>query len=208
MKELVLVRHGESEHLVKGIVGGWSDLPLTDRGRQQIGITANRLKELFDSRIEIMYTSDLRRASESAEIINEKIDVPLVIDSQFREIKGIAKDMTVMEAEKIAIPVSEPVRDWKPFPEAESWRMLQDRVASVMFQLEQKQEEVVLIVGHGQTNCATIEWWLQLPEEPVLDFPTHLASITWLGINTFGHREIRKLNETAHLMNEGLELHS
>jgi len=77
MKELVLVRHGESEHLVKGIVGGWSDLPLTDRGRQQISITANRLKELFASRIEIIYASDLRRASESAEIINEKLEVLL-----------------------------------------------------------------------------------------------------------------------------------
>jgi len=206
MKELVLVRHGEAEHLVKGIIGGWSNLPLTDRGRQQIGITANRLKELFDSRIEIMYTSDLRRASESAEIINEKFDVPLVIDSQFRENSaGIAQGMTIVEAEKIAIPVSEPIGDWIPYPEAESWRMLQDRVASVMFQLEQKQEEVILIVGHERTNCAIIEWWLQLPEEPVLHFTTHLASITWLGINAFGSREIRKLNETAHLMNEGLD---
>jgi len=206
MKELVLVRHGEAEHLVKGIIGGWSNLPLTDRGRQQIGITANRLKELFDSRIEIMYTSDLRRASESAEIINEKFDVPLVIDSRFRENSaGIAEGMTVVEAEKIAIPVSEPIGDWIPYPEAESWRMLQDRVASVLSQLEQKQEEVLLIVAHGNTNSAIIEWWLQLPEAPVLSFTTHLASITWLGMNAFGHREMRKLNESAHLMNEGLD---
>lgn len=80
MKELVLVRHGEPEHLVKGMVGGWTDLPLTDRGRKQIEITANRLKDLFESRIEIIYSSDLVRASESAKIIQERFDVPLVID--------------------------------------------------------------------------------------------------------------------------------
>ncbi|MHA1957514.1 MAG: histidine phosphatase family protein [Candidatus Thorarchaeota archaeon] len=206
MKELVLVRHGEAEHLTKGIVGGWTDLPLTQRGRRQIGITADRLKELFESRIEIMYTSDLKRASESAEIIREKLDIPLIIDSQFRELnQGISKDMTMEEAKKIEIPMSEPLNDWTPYPEAESWRMLQDRVASAMLQLEHIQEEVVMIVGHGNLNSAIIEWWLQVPEEMSLDFTTHPASITWLGISAWDNREIRKLNETAHLMSEGLD---
>ncbi len=36
MKELVIVRHGEAEHAVKGIIGGWTNSLLTDRGRQQI----------------------------------------------------------------------------------------------------------------------------------------------------------------------------
>jgi broad specificity phosphatase PhoE len=35
MRELLLVRHGESEHLVRGISGGWTDLPLTALGRRQ-----------------------------------------------------------------------------------------------------------------------------------------------------------------------------
>ncbi|MHA1958627.1 MAG: histidine phosphatase family protein [Candidatus Thorarchaeota archaeon] len=206
MKELVLVRHGEAEHLVKGIIGGWTDLPLTDRGRRQTEITATRLMELFDSRIEIIYTSDLVRASEAAKIIQEKLDVPLVIDSHLRELnQGIAKDMTYEEAEKVAIPISEPLRDWTPYPEAESWCMLQDRVDTVMSELEHKEDEVVLIVGHGNCNAAIIEWWLQLPVELNLTFVTHPASITSLGIDTFGLRDIRKLNETAHLMSEGLD---
>ena len=83
MKELVLVRHGEAEHMVKGISGGWTDLPLTDRGKKQIEITANRLKELFESRIEIIYTSDLMRASESAKIIKGKLEVQEVLFTLF-----------------------------------------------------------------------------------------------------------------------------
>jgi probable phosphoglycerate mutase len=206
MKELVLVRHGEAEHMVKGISGGWTDLPLTDRGKKQIEITVNRLKELFESRIEIIYTSDLLRASESARIIKENLDIPLVIDSRFREINsGIAKDMTLVEAKKVEVPISEPLLDWTPYPKAESWRMLQDRVTSVMSELEQKHENIVMIVGHGQCNAAIIEWWLQLPEEIIVTFVTHPASITWLGIDSFGLRDVRKLNETAHLMSEGLD---
>ena len=159
MKELVLVRHGEAEHLIKGIIGGWTDLPLTDREKRQVKLTSKRLRELFESRIEIMYTSDLKRAKESAEIILEDLDIPLVIDSQFRELNlGISKDMTREEAKKIEIPQSEPLLDWKPYPESESWRMLQNRVSIAMAQLEQKSEDVVLIVGHGNVNSAIIEW--------------------------------------------------
>ena len=51
MMELVVIRHGEAEHAVKGIVGGWTDSMLTDRGRHQIEITTDRLKDLFGSRI-------------------------------------------------------------------------------------------------------------------------------------------------------------
>ncbi len=31
IKELILLRHGESEHLVRGLTGGWTDTPLTRR---------------------------------------------------------------------------------------------------------------------------------------------------------------------------------
>lgn len=206
MKELILVRHGEAEHLTKGIIGGWTDLPLTPKGRQQIKLTSKRLKELFGTRIEAMYASDLKRASESAEIILDDFDIPLTIDSQFRELnQGISKDMTREEAKKIENPQSEPLLDWIPYPEGESWRMLQHRVSVVMSQLERKSEDVVLIVGHGNLNSAIIEWWLQLPDEVPVYFTLHPASITWLSISEWGTRQPIKLNETAHLANEGLD---
>ena len=70
MKELILVRHGEAEHIVKGLVGGGSDYPLTNKGRKQAALTGKRLEELYGTRIEGIYSSDLKRASESATIIH------------------------------------------------------------------------------------------------------------------------------------------
>ena len=207
MKELIVVRHGEAEHAIKGIVGGWTDSILTDRGRHQTEITTTRLKDLYGSRIEKIYTSDLKRATESAEIINRQLGCPLEIDLRFREFNwgGAAQGMTIEEAERLALPVSEPLRDWIPYPEAESWQIMYNRVAEVLSEIEQKKEEVVLIIGHGNTNCAIVEWWLQLPLRFPVDFIFDFASISWLGISHFGQREIRKLNETAHLMDEGLD---
>jgi probable phosphoglycerate mutase len=206
MKEIILVRHGESEHLVKGIKGGWTDLPLTDKGRLQIKLTRKRLKELFENRIEIIYTSDLIRAKESAEIMREDFDIPLIVESKFRDInKGITKDMTIEEGKKVEIPPSEPIRDWIPYPEGENWRMLFDRVSDALTYIEQKLEQIVLIISHDRTIAAIIEWWLKLPEDSHIDFFSQPASITWLGLNDFKQPEIRKLNETAHLMESELK---
>lgn len=206
MKELILVRHGEAEHLAKGIIGGSSDFQLTDRGRKQIALTGKRLKELFGTRIEIIYSSDLKRASESAMIIQKEINVPITFDSRLREMsRGIANGMTVEEAKSIRRPQCEPMLDWIPYPEGESWRMLRERASVALKEIEQKEEEVVLLVGHGNLNCAMIELWLQLPEDYLLDFALQPASITVLGVSVWNHREIRKLNETAHLACAGLE---
>ena len=206
MKELILVRHGEAEHLAEGIIGGSSDFSLTDRGRKQIALTGKRLKELFGTRIEIIYSSDLKRASESAMIIQKEINVPITFDSRLREMsRGNANGMTVEEAKSIRIPQSEPMLDWIPYPEGESWRMLRDRASVALKEIEQKEEEVVLFVGHGNFNCAMIELWLQIPEDCLLDFALQPASITVLGVSVWNHREIRKLNETAHLACAGLE---
>jgi probable phosphoglycerate mutase len=206
VKELVLVRHGEAEHLVKKIMGGWTDLPLTNRGRQQMELTAHRLKDLFGSRIEVIYASDLIRAKEAADIINNQFDVPLIVDSRFREMNyGLAKDMTHEEAEKIAIPQSEPQVDWISFPGGESWRMLRERLAGVLAELDQKDEEVVLIVSHGNAIATMIEWWMKIQDLQNMDFRNMPASLTWLGISYWGNPEMRKLNETAHLSDSGLD---
>jgi len=200
MKELILVRHGEAEHLMKGLIGGGTDFPLTDRGRRQITLTGQRLKELFGNRIEIIYTSNLKRASESAEIIQNEINIPLRIDSQLREIsRGKAEGLTIEEAKKIRRAPTEPLLDWIPYLGGESWRMLQDRASIALTQIQQNSEEVVLIVGHGNLNRAIIESWLQFPDDYILDFVIHPASITVLGVSEWGNREIRKMNETAHL---------
>ena len=206
MKELILVRHGEAEHIIKGLVGGGSDYSLTNRGRKQIALTGKRLKDLFGTRIESIYTSDLKRASESASIIQREVNVPITIDSQLREMnRGIAEGMTVEEAKKIRIPVTKPQVDWIPYPEGESWRMMQERASLALKRINQKSEDVALIVGHGNIIAAVIELWLQLPEDFNLDFVIHPASITVLGESNWGYREIRKLNETAFLIGSGLD---
>lgn len=66
MSDLFLVRHGETEWSRSGRHTGWSDIPLTDRGRQE----ARQLVPLIRSqRIGAAFVSPLQRARETAELI-------------------------------------------------------------------------------------------------------------------------------------------
>ena len=62
--KLLLLRHGESEWNAAGRWQGWGDPPLSQRGRDQAAAAARALPA-FDA----VYSSDLRRARETAEII-------------------------------------------------------------------------------------------------------------------------------------------
>ncbi|WP_344049593.1 histidine phosphatase family protein [Streptomyces thermoalcalitolerans] len=66
MSDLLLVRHGETEWSRSGRHTGWTDVPLTEHGREE----ARRLAPLIrEHRIGAAFVSPLRRARETAELI-------------------------------------------------------------------------------------------------------------------------------------------
>lgn len=77
MGDLFLVRHGETEWSRSGRHTGWTDLPLTEHGREE----ARRLVPLIRSyRIGAAFVSPLQRARETAELIgipDARIDADL-----------------------------------------------------------------------------------------------------------------------------------
>ncbi|WAL63175.1 histidine phosphatase family protein [Amycolatopsis cynarae] len=86
MGTLLLVRHGESEWNLAGRVQGQSPAAggLTERGRAQAARTAARLaREHPDAGA--VFTSDLPRARETAEIIAGTLGLPLAEDPLLRE---------------------------------------------------------------------------------------------------------------------------
>jgi broad specificity phosphatase PhoE len=80
--ELLLVRHGETDWNAAGRLQGHTDRPLSDYGREQ----ARRLAdELTGEEFEAIYASDLTRARETAEIVGERLHLPVVLDPDLRE---------------------------------------------------------------------------------------------------------------------------
>ena len=82
MTTLLLVRHGETDWNAEGRLQGHTDRPLSDYGRRQ----ARRLgEELEGEGLEAIYSSDLARAHETAEIVGERLGRPVALDPDLRE---------------------------------------------------------------------------------------------------------------------------
>jgi broad specificity phosphatase PhoE len=82
MTTLLLVRHGETDWNAEGRLQGHTDRPLNDYGRRQARALADRL---VGDDIVAVYSSDLSRAHETAEIIGERLGLPVVTDPDLRE---------------------------------------------------------------------------------------------------------------------------
>jgi broad specificity phosphatase PhoE len=83
-----LIRHGEAEHLLTGLVGGWTDTKLTEVGKQQARCTGERLSQLIKNTPFNFYASDLSRAKVTAEIIGDVLGKKPALVNELRELNN------------------------------------------------------------------------------------------------------------------------
>lgn len=73
MMKLVLIRHGESEWNKLNLFTGWTDVELTEKGREEAALGGRLLKEQgFD--FDVCYTSYLKRAIHTLDIVLDEMD--------------------------------------------------------------------------------------------------------------------------------------
>jgi broad specificity phosphatase PhoE len=96
---LLLVRHGETDWNADGRLQGQTDRPLSDFGRTQ----ARRLAdELAEEQLAAIYSSDLARARETAEIVGERLGLPVTLDPDLREKDwGTWEGLTAVERDRV-----------------------------------------------------------------------------------------------------------
>lgn len=81
---IYLVRHGESEGNKKGLHQG-PEVPLSEEGVKQGKILAERLKK---HRIDIIYSSPMVRAKQTAEIVSGNLKIPVELWENLKEIRN------------------------------------------------------------------------------------------------------------------------
>ncbi|MEI7709433.1 MAG: histidine phosphatase family protein [bacterium] len=79
--KIYFVRHGQTEHNKAGKVTGHIESVLTPEGIAQAQKTATELPPDFS----IIYSSDLIRCKQTAEILNQKLQLPVIFDPRLRE---------------------------------------------------------------------------------------------------------------------------
>ncbi|WP_054870644.1 alpha-ribazole phosphatase [Caloranaerobacter sp. TR13] len=92
---LILIRHGETQANVERIYSGWTDFPLTEKGKQQIN---SILDILSKANIDILYSSPLSRALVTAEIISKHIGKKIYVSEKLKEMNfGIFEGKSYIE---------------------------------------------------------------------------------------------------------------
>lgn len=97
---ILFIRHGETEHNKQDKMQGRLDVPLNDIGKEQACMTAEKLK---NQKIDVIYTSPLSRAKQTAEIINQYHNKPILIDNRINEIElgnltGTKRDYKIIDS--------------------------------------------------------------------------------------------------------------
>lgn len=80
---IYVLRHGTTQWNLEHRIQGATDIPLHDDGRQEAVLVREKVLSLP---IETIYTSSMKRALETAHIVNEDQRFPLVVEDRLREV--------------------------------------------------------------------------------------------------------------------------
>jgi broad specificity phosphatase PhoE len=147
---LILVRHGETDWNAQRRWQGHSDTELNDAGREQARLLAEGLDP-----VDVLYSSDLARARETAEILAATLGVEVRFDQRLRERGFGAWEGLTMEEIETTFPDEQ--RRWRAGigagpHDAEPFEAFATRVGNFIEEVGPRHDgENVLVVSHGGT---------------------------------------------------------
>jgi probable phosphoglycerate mutase len=156
MTRFIVVRHGQTRWNVEMRVQGQEDSPLTDEGLAQAEAIARRLAE---ERFDVLVSSDLGRALQTAEPIARRCGLPIVRDARLRERHfGEGEGLAYDEIDRRWPDAFSRVRETDPdavIPGGETRRQFHDRVHRAFESLVREYEgKRVAVVTHGGVLAA------------------------------------------------------
>jgi probable phosphoglycerate mutase len=207
--KLCLIRHGETSWNAERRLQGHTDIPLNTRGMLQARQMARALKDI-NLTFDVLYTSDLKRASDTANAVVELFGVEAQVDSELRERHfGALQGLSMSEA-----PLRRPdiwqahiTRDLEhDLDGGESIQQFALRVQNALDKIKELHVgKTILIVSHGGTldMMYRIASKQALSAERVASVPN--ASLNWIAHSKGGGWVVERWADTRHLEGPALE---
>lgn len=186
---LYIIRHGKTDWNARKKIQGWTDIPLNEEGRE--GAQAAR-EEYKDVHFDVCYVSPLIRARETAEILLEGRDIPIIVDERLKEMgfgdyEGVENSFQIPDCP--INPLFQNPTEYVTVPGGESFDDLFNRTGEFLKEVALplvEEGKDVLIVGHGAMNCGLITQYRGVSLEHFWDEMT-------------GNCELKELTAGGHL---------
>lgn len=195
--ELYLVRHGQSEGNVSRTNEGWKDGALTEHGRNQAHLVAERFK---DAKIDRIISSDLKRARETAETIaSYHPDVAFETREGLREWNVGEHEGTGYGTIFSQMDAGPHGRLDHPIEGGETIREFKQRVTDTIESITHDYpNETVIVVTHGGFILNALLHLLDLSDDRFAEFDPENTGVAYLRIEN-GAVDLRYKNDTSHL---------
>lgn len=162
---LFVVRHGQTDWNKDRLIQGRIDIPLNEEGISQAKLTA---KKLADIPLNVIYVSPLKRARQTADIINEGRNIPLIVDERIQEeyygdLEGKPRYGEVYLTQRQSF--------FKRYPHGESYLDVVARVYPFLNEIKATRKgQNVLLVCHGGMSRVVNSYFYDMGNEEFVNF--------------------------------------
>lgn len=151
-----ILRHGEAKSNKEQFVSSWPEKvynPLTEKGKKQIKKIVPRIKR---EDIDLIFSSDLLRTKQTAEIAAKELGLKANFDKRLREHNfGIFNGSSEKEWIEYFVGIN---RFKERPPKGENWTDIKKRVKEFLKYLEKKyNNKIILVIAHGDV-LLSLQW--------------------------------------------------
>jgi len=204
---LYIVRHGETNENLNHVIQGQTDSSLNETGKQQAKNISEKLKNIkFDN----IFSSDLSRAKETADIIAINRQIAIQTTKSLRErnwgrLEGKSTELA-HQIEKLKAKLTENEKNtYKPHPEIESDEEIISRFITFLREIAVGYKgKTILIVGHGGLNRTILFHFLNMDLNGFWKIKQDNCCLNIIDLNKPASR-VSLLNSTCFLREKRLQ---
>lgn len=201
MKKIITIQHTQSVHHTNGMVGSWTDWELSELGVQQANRIGEKLKaELSDQKF-VMYSSDLLRARQTAEIVGGYLGLTPILRTELRERnlgRCCGKSVQWLRENQ---EMQERTIDDRMFSDAESHRDEWNRLQPFFEEMIAGNGENVILVSHGDLLSVFNVMFLGFSVETInrIDLFGMAGGVSFMFVDDEGKRIIKRMSDMSYI---------
>ncbi len=202
MKNIITVQHTQSVHHTNGMVGSWTDWDLTESGKKQADNIGKKLNEELSGSDVVLYSSDLKRARQTADEIAKYLNVEPIFRQELRERnlgRCCGKSVEWLRENR---ECEEKTVDDRIFSDGESRRDAWNRLLPFYEEVMENREENIIIVSHGDLLSIWNAMFLNLPVESYDQVNIHgpAGGVSHMIITDEGKHLVRHISDMSYIL--------